>query len=43
MTNVIERVVYNLVGITVAIFVVVYPFPLIMKRVNPKTTSNEIA
>jgi hypothetical protein len=37
MTNVIQRVLYNLVGITVAIIVVVYPFPLLMKRVNPKT------
>jgi hypothetical protein len=37
MTNVIERVFYNLVGITVAIIVVVFPFPLIMKRLHPKT------
>lgn len=37
-TNVLQRVAYNLVGVTIAILVVVYPFPRIMKRVNPKTT-----
>jgi hypothetical protein len=37
MTNVIERVFYNLVGITVAIIVVVYPFPLIMRKIYSKT------
>lgn len=37
MTNVIERVIYNLVGITAAIIVIVYPFPILMRRVNPKT------
>lgn len=36
MTNVVQRVVYNLVGITIAIIVVMYPFPLLMKKVNPK-------
>lgn len=38
--NVLQRVAYNLVGIIIAIIVVVYPFPFIMKRVNPKTTLN---
>lgn len=37
-TNVIQRVAYNLVGVTIAIIVVVYPFPALMKKVNPKTT-----
>ncbi len=35
-TNVVQRVMYNLVGVTVAIIVVVYPFPILMKKVNPK-------
>jgi hypothetical protein len=29
---------YNVVGIVIAVIVVVYPFPLIMKKVNPQTT-----
>lgn len=37
-SNVLQRVAYNLVGVTVAIIVVVYPFPMLMKKVNPKTT-----
>jgi uncharacterized membrane protein len=37
-TNVLERVAYNVVGIGIAIVVVVYPFPLIMKKINPQTT-----
>lgn len=41
MTNVIERVAYNLVGITIAIIVVVFPFPLIMKRLYPKKSSTK--
>jgi hypothetical protein len=36
--NIVQRVFYNLVGVTIAILVVVYPFPLLMKKVNPKTT-----
>lgn len=35
-TNVAQRVAYNLVGITIAILVVTYPFPFLMKKVNPK-------
>jgi len=38
MTNVVQRVVYNLVGITIAIVVVMYPFPILMKKVNPKAS-----
>ena len=38
MSTVLERVGYNVVGIVIAVFVVVYPFPLIMRRVNPRTT-----
>lgn len=34
--NVIQRVVYNLVGIIIAIGVVTYPFPKLMQKVNPK-------
>jgi hypothetical protein len=37
-STVLERVGYNLVGIVVAVVVVVYPFPLIMRMVNPQTT-----
>lgn len=33
--NVWQRVAYNLVGVIIAIIVVVYPFPFLMKRVNP--------
>lgn len=36
-TNVLQRVAYNLVGVIVAIIVVIYPFPFLMKKVNPKT------
>jgi uncharacterized membrane protein YccC len=36
-TNVWQRVAYNVVGVVIAVIVVVYPFPYIMKRVNPKT------
>ena len=36
--NIWQRVAYNLVGVIIAIIVVVYPFPFLMKRVNPKTT-----
>lgn len=37
MTNVVQRVVYNLIGVTVAVLVVTYPFPILMKRVNPRS------
>lgn len=36
-TNVLQRVAYNLVGITIAVLVVVYPFPRLMQKVNPKS------
>lgn len=39
--NIWQRVVYNTIGVIVAIIVVVFPFPLLMKRVNPKTTIKE--
>jgi uncharacterized membrane protein YccC len=41
--NIWQRVVYNTVGVIIAIIVVVFPFPLLMKRVNPKTTIKETA
>jgi hypothetical protein len=34
-SNIWQRVAYNLVGVIVAIIVVVYPFPILMKKVNP--------
>lgn len=34
-TNVIQRIIYNLVGVIIAIAVVIYPFPYLMKKVNP--------
>lgn len=37
-TNILERVAYNVVGIGIAVLVVVYPFPRIMKKLNPATT-----
>jgi len=36
--NVIQRVLYNLIGIVIAVIVVTYPFPWIMKRVNPSNS-----
>jgi hypothetical protein len=36
-TNVVQRVMYNLVGVTIAMIVVIYPFPHLMKKVNPKS------
>ena len=36
--NVLMRVFYNLVGITIGVFVVVYPFPSVVKLINPKST-----
>lgn len=38
VTNILQRVGYNVVGIIIAVIVVVYPFPLIMRKVNPRTT-----
>lgn len=37
-STVVDRVVYNVVGIVIAVLVVVYPFPRIMKAINPRTT-----
>lgn len=37
--NVLTRVVYNIVGITIGVLVVIYPFPLMMKMLKPKPTS----
>ena len=31
--------VYNVVGITIGVFVVVYPFPRLVQLVNPKSTT----
>ncbi|TAH32880.1 FUSC family protein [Candidatus Saccharibacteria bacterium] len=36
-THIVQRVLYNLVGISVAVLVVVYPFPKLMQKVNPKS------
>jgi len=36
-TNIWERIAYNLIGIIIAVVVVTYPFPYLMKKVNPKT------
>ncbi|TQM62874.1 FUSC family protein [Humibacillus xanthopallidus] len=33
-----ERIAYNFVGIVIAVIVVVYPFPNLMRRINPNTT-----
>lgn len=33
----VQRVFYNLVGITIGIAVVVFPFPYLMKKINPKS------
>jgi hypothetical protein len=38
-TNVLTRVLYNLVGITVGLFVVVYPFPRLVKKINSSKQS----
>lgn len=35
--NIIQRVFYNLIGITIGMIVVIYPFPRLVKAVNPKT------
>jgi hypothetical protein len=39
--NVLTRVVYNLVGITIGVLVVIYPFPRMVKVINPKTTTEQ--
>ena len=36
--NVLTRVFYNLIGITIGILVVIYPFPRMLKMINPKTS-----
>jgi len=36
-SNIMQRVMYNLVGVIIAIIVVTYPFPFLMRKVNPKT------
>src|SRR6476620_17733 len=36
--NVLTRVFYNVVGITIGMLVVIYPFPLMMRKLNPKST-----
>jgi Fusaric acid resistance protein-like len=38
--NVLTRVFYNLVGITIGVLVVIYPFPRILKRINPETPAS---
>lgn len=38
-TNILQRVGYNLIGITIGMLVVIYPFPKIAKMVNPKTAT----
>ena len=37
--NVLMRVFYNVVGITIGVFVVVYPFPRIVKLINPRSNT----
>jgi len=37
-TFVWQRVMYNMVGITIGIMVVIYPFPFLMKRLKPTQT-----
>lgn len=39
MTNVWQRVFYNLVGIIIAVVVVTYPFPHLMNKINPKANT----
>ena len=36
--NVLTRVFYNVVGITIGVLVVIYPFPRMLKMINPKAT-----
>ena len=37
--NVLTRVFYNVVGITIGVLVVIYPFPRMMNMLKPKTTT----
>jgi hypothetical protein len=37
--NVLTRVLYNVVGITIGVFVVIYPFPRLLKMINPKVAT----
>jgi hypothetical protein len=37
--NVLTRVFYNVVGITIGVFVVIYPFPRLLKMINPKVAT----
>ena len=39
--NVLTRVFYNLVGITIGVLVVIYPFPRLMTMLQPKTTTEQ--
>jgi hypothetical protein len=34
----VQRVVYNLVGITIGILVVIYPFPILVKKLHPQSS-----
>jgi hypothetical protein len=36
-TNIWQRIAYNLIGITVGMIVVIYPFPKLVKMLNPKS------
>ena len=36
--NVLMRVFYNVIGITIGILVVIYPFPRMVRIINPKST-----
>lgn len=36
-TTILQRVFYNIIGITIGMLVVIYPFPALMKKINPKT------
>ena len=38
--NVLTRVAYNLVGITIGVLVVIYPFPRILSKINPETPAS---
>ena len=37
-STILQRVTYNVIGIVISIIVVTYPFPFLMRKVNPKTT-----
>jgi hypothetical protein len=38
-TTILQRVFYNIVGITIGMLVVIYPFPQLMRKLNPKVES----